>query len=104
VLLWVFVAWLVVVGTTVTLASVRGVALYRRVRTAEGELRVQVEALERAGLTTLASRTAELQRQLEALREAMDRLNRSMEALRVLMAAWNSAIGPVRFVLKFLRR
>jgi hypothetical protein len=104
VLLWVFVAWLVVVGATVTLASVRGVALYRRVRTAEGALRVQVEALEKGGLTTLASRTAELQRQLETLREALDRLNRAMETLRVLLSAWNAATGPVRFLLKFLRR
>jgi lipid A disaccharide synthetase len=104
VLLWVFVAWLVVVGATGTLAGVRGVALYRRVRTAEGALRVQVEALEQGGLTTLASRTAELQRQLETLRQAMDRLNRAMEALRTLLSAWNAAIAPVRFVLKFVRR
>jgi lipid A disaccharide synthetase len=100
----VILGWLVVVGASATLAAVRGAAVFRRVRMAEGQLQDQVEALQKGGLLTLASRTAELQRRVAALQEALDQLSRALTALRMLMAAWSAATRPARFVLKFLRR
>ncbi len=104
-LLWVVgIGWLVVVGASLALLGVRGFATYRGARTAESELRAQVQALEQGGLMQLAEKTAELQLHIAQLQAVFERLARSLEVLRVLLAAWNAATAPARFALRLVRR
>jgi hypothetical protein len=98
------IGWILVVGASLTLVGVRGFSTYRQARSAEGMLREQVQALEQGGLVQLAEKTAELQRRIAELHGVFERLARSLEVLRVLLAAWNTATGPARAVLRFVRR
>jgi TolA-binding protein len=103
--LWVVViVWLVLVGGVSAWLGIRATATARRMRVAEGTLNAQVVSLQGHGLTTLADRTAELQRQIAELERAFARLNRALEGMRILLAAWNGATGPARALLRFARR
>src|SRR5437764_14435267 len=103
-LLWLTIAWLVLVGASLAFLGIRGAATYRRARTVSDSLQAQVTALEEGGLTTLAARTAELQRRIEQLRLQMDRLARSLAGLRILLRAWNAATGPFLTAPRLPRR
>ena len=103
-LLWVTIGWLVLVGVSLAILGARGMATYRRARAVSDTLQTQVAALQEGGLTTLAERTAELQRRVEELRVQMDRLSRSLSVLRLLVQAWTTATAPFLAVLRFLRR
>jgi cell division protein FtsB len=103
-LVWVAIGWLVLVGASGAWAGVRGAATYRRARAAQVALEAQSASLRDGGLVALAERQAELQRKVEELRAALDRLSRSMNVLRSLLTAWTKATAPAVAVLRFLRR
>jgi hypothetical protein len=103
-LVWVAIGWLVLVGASGAWAGVRGAATYRRARAAQVALEAQSASLQGGGLVTLAERQAELQRKVEELHVALDRLSRSLHALRTLLTAWTKATAPALAVVRFLRR
>jgi hypothetical protein len=103
-LLWLTIAWFVVVGGITALIGARGYSTYRRARTASGELLEQVARLETGGLATLASSTARLQEQMVVLQGTMEHLGRALAGLRVLLAAWSGAAGPLRWLMRLARR
>jgi hypothetical protein len=96
--LWVVIAWLVVVLCTSAWVALRGRRLWVTVRTAQRGVEQHVM---QERLRELPDRLAELERRQAHLAEAIARLQMSVAEFMVIWRAFGGVIGQARSVRRF---